>query len=71
MLNKKERLNNKSKGPWGMKSYNFTYCKAGEDLERNRFITSPTQEAAEEQFNAIMDKLEVSIELVSIEEIED
>ena len=71
MLSKKERLNNKSKGPWGMKNFNFTYRQIGEEMERHRFITAPTEEGATDQFKAVMKKLDLMVEILAIEEIED
>jgi len=71
MLSNKQRLNNKSKGPWGMKNFNFTYRQIGEEMQRHRFITAPTEEGATQQFKAVMKKLDLTIEVLAVEEIED
>lgn len=70
MLNKKDRTHNKSKGPWGMHDYVFTYAKTGEDLERERFISAPDEESAVDQFNFIMEKAGVDFDILSIIEEE-
>jgi hypothetical protein len=70
MLNKRRRENNKSRGPWGMRDFNFTYRKAGDPVERHRFIQAPSEEGAESQFKAIMEKADVAAIIVSIEETE-
>jgi hypothetical protein len=70
MLNKRRRDNNKSRGPWGMKDFNFTYRKAGDSVERHRFIQAPTEEGAESQFLAVMEKAGITAIVVSIEETE-
>ena len=71
MLSKKDRLKNKSRGPWGMKNFNFTYKVTEEDIDRHRFITAPTEEGAIEQFEAVIQKLGVAVEILTVEEIED
>ena len=70
MLSNRRRENNKSSGPWGLKDFNFTYRKAGDTVERHRFIQAPTEEGAQSQFLAIMEKMSISAIVVSIEEIE-
>ncbi len=70
MLSKRRRENNKSHGPWGMKDFNFTYRKAGDPVERHRFIQAPTEKSAESQFLAIMEKAGFAAIVVSIEESE-
>jgi hypothetical protein len=70
MLNKRERLENKSKGPWGIKSFEFSYRKMGEDLHRSRFVSAPSEEGATQQFNAIMSKANIQVEILEIFEEE-
>jgi len=66
MLNKRNRDQNKSKGPWGMHEYDFLYRKKGDSVTRNRFISAPTEKAATEQFNFIMKKDGVEVEILEI-----
>ena len=54
-----------------MKNFNFTYRQIGEEMQRHRFITAPTEEGATAQFKAVMKKLDLMIEILAIEEIED
>jgi hypothetical protein len=70
MLNRKERLENKSKGPWGMKSFEFSYRKMGETLHRSRFLSAPSEEGAIQQFNAMMSKSNIQVEILEILEEE-
>ena len=70
MLNRKERLENKSKGPWGMKSFEFSYRKMGETLHRSRFVSAPSEESAIDQFQFIMNKASVQVEILEILEEE-
>ena len=70
MLNKRERLENKSKGPWGMKSFEFSYRKMGETLHRSRFVSAPSEESAIDQFQFIMNKANVQVEILEILEEE-
>ena len=69
-MNKKTRLKNKSNGPWGMKEFDITYSKVGDNLERQRFISAPDEESAINQFNFIMNKAEIEANIISIIEIE-
>ena len=71
MLNKKNRDKNKSKGPWGMKNFDFRFRKMGEKVKRTRFISAPSKDSAEEQFNYIMKKDGVEVEILEIKEIEE
>ena len=66
MLNRNKRDSNKSRGPWGMHEFDFIYTKKGDSVERNRFIQAPSEEAALEQFNYIMSKADVEVEIVEI-----
>lgn len=70
MLNNTQRETNKSKGPWGMKNYNFTYRKPGDPVERHRFINAPSSEGAEQQFHAMMEKNDIRAIVISVEESE-
>lgn len=70
MINKNKRLQNKSNGPWGMKEFDISYKKIGDELEKQRFISAPDEEAALKQFHFIMDKAEVEVEVISVEEID-
>ena len=69
MLSKRRRENNKSRGPWGMRDFNFTYRRPGDRVERHRFIQAPNKGGAESQFLAIMEKSAVIPIIISIEEI--
>jgi len=72
MLSKKNREKNKSRGPWGMINFNFSYRKTGETISRNRFISAPSKNSAIEQFNAVIDKAGLkSVEIISIVEVEE
>ena len=66
MLNKIRRDKNKSHGPWGMHEYDFTYRKMGDKVQRNRFIQAPSEESAIEQFDYIMTKAGVEVEILDI-----
>ena len=68
MLNRKDREKNKSNGPWGMKTYEFTYRKKGDNLTRNRFVPAPSEETATEQLIYIMKKDNIEIEIISVKE---
>ena len=70
MLNKTRRENNKSKGPWGMKNFNIEYRKMGEKMLRHRFVSAPSQEGAEKQFAAMMDKAQCEVEILGVLEVE-
>ena len=70
MLNKNRRSKNKSNGPWGMKEFDFSYKTIGDTLVKQRFISAPDEESAINQFNFIMKKAELNVEIVSIEEID-
>ena len=71
MLNKRNRDKNKSRGPWGMINFNFSYRRMGETIHRHRFISAPSENSAIEQFNAIMDKSGFKgVEIISIAEVE-
>jgi hypothetical protein len=70
MLNNTQRETNKSKGPWGMKNYNFTYRKPGDSVERHRFVTAPSEPGAEKQFHVMMEKTGIEAIVISIEETE-
>ena len=53
-----------------MKNYNFTYRKAGDTVERHRFVQAPTEDGASKQFEYIMEKAGIAgWKLVSIEEV--
>lgn len=67
MLNRNKRDNNKSKGPWGMHEYDFTYSVEGDPLERNRFIQAPDQDTAVEQFEYLMKKEGIDVEILDIQ----
>tara|TARA_Y100000310_G_scaffold274076_1_gene289860 strand:+ start:222 stop:455 length:234 start_codon:yes stop_codon:yes gene_type:complete len=71
MLNKRRRETNKSKGPWGMKSFNITYKKIKQKLERHRFVSAPSKKGALQQFEAIMAKADIKVEILSIREVEE
>ena len=71
MLNKNRRENNKSRGPWGMSNFNFTYRKVGDKVERHRFISAPNEEGAIAQFEAIMKKARTEGVIIGIEQLED
>lgn len=66
MINKNKRNSNKSKGPWGMHEFDFTYRVKGDSLEKNRFIQAPCEDSAKEQFNYIMNKGGLEIEILDI-----
>ena len=70
MLSYTERTENKSKGPWGMKNFNFTYRRMGESVSRHRFVNAPSEESAVNQFNALMDRENYITEIISVEETE-
>ena len=70
-MNSKNRQDNKSNGPWGMHEFDFTYRKVGDSLEKNRFISAPSEESAVEQFNYIMQKAGVEVEIVSVEQADE
>ena len=70
MLDKNRRENNKSRGPWGMLHFNFTYRRAGDKVERHRFISAPCEESAIAQFKAIMKKANVKAIILGIERVE-
>ena len=70
MLNKSNRENNKSQGPWGMKNFNIEYRKMGEKMHRHRFISAPSREGAEKQFASMMDKAHLEVEVLDVHEIE-
>ena len=70
MLSKRRRDNNKSRGPWGMRDFNFTYRRPGDSVERHRFIQATSRKGAESQFLTIMEKSGISPIVVSIEETE-
>jgi len=67
-MNSKNRQDNKSNGPWGMHEFDFTYRKVGDPLEKNRFISAPSEESAIEQFNYIMKKANIKVDVVSVEQ---
>jgi len=67
-MNSKNRQDNKSNGPWGMHEFDFTYRKVGDSLEKNRFISAPSEESAIEQFNYIMKKANIKVDVVSVEQ---
>jgi len=71
MLNRLNRETNKSKGPWGMKSFNITYVKKGRKLERHRFVSAPNKRRALKQFEAIMNKSNIQVEILSVKEVKD
>mgnify|MGYP003651549787 FL=1 len=71
MLNKRRRETNKAKGPWGMKSFNITYKKRKQKLERHRFISAPSKKTALKQFEALMAKSDIEVEILSIHEVEE
>jgi hypothetical protein len=68
MLNRRDRDRNKSNGPWGMNTYKFSYRKKGDNLQRSRFVPAPNQESAESQFKYIMNKDNIEVEILLIEE---
>ena len=70
-MNSKNRQDNKSNGPWGMHEFDFTYRKVGDSLEKNRFISAPSEESAAEQFNYIMKKANIEVEIVSVEQADE
>lgn len=70
-MNSKNRQDNKSNGPWGMHEFDFTYRKVGDSLEKNRFISAPSEESAVEQFNYIIKKANIEVEIVSIEQADE
>ena len=70
-MNSKNRQDNKSNGPWGMHEFDFTYRKVGDSLEKNRFISAPSEESAVEQFNYIMQKAGIEVEIVSVEQADE
>ena len=70
MINNIQRETNKSKGPWGMKNYNFTYRSPGDTIERHRFVTAPSSLGAEQQFHTIMEKQGIPAIIISVEESE-
>ena len=49
----------------------FRFRKMGETVKRDRFISAPSKESAEEQFNYIMKKDGVEVEILEIKEIEE
>jgi len=65
-VNKKNRQENKSKGPWGMHEYDFTYVKNGDTVERNRFIQAPSEESAIQQFTFLMKKSNAEVKILNI-----
>jgi hypothetical protein len=69
MISRKNRDRNKSRGPWGLKDYNVTYRKAGDNVERHRFIQSPDEASALEQFEAIMKKEGIEPKNIKIESL--
>ena len=69
MLNRNKRLQNKSNGPWGMKEFDVSYRKLGDRVERQRFISAPTEESALTQFEFIMKKAGIEVEILGTEEI--
>ena len=71
MLNKNSRENNKSHGPWGMSNFNFTFRKAGDKVNRHRFISAPNKKGAIAQFEAIMKKDNIKAVIVSVKQVED
>jgi hypothetical protein len=66
MLNKSNRDENKSKGPWGMYEYDFLYRRKGDSVKRSRFISAPSEKGATEQFNFIMKKDGVEAEILEV-----
>jgi hypothetical protein len=70
MLNKQNRDKNKSKGPWGMKNFDFRYVRTGDTVVRDRFISAPSEETAVEQFNFIMEKEGFTVDIKSITELD-
>mgnify|MGYP003131438323 FL=1 len=66
MINKNKRNANKSKGPWGMHEFDFTYRKKGDTVKRNRFIQAPCEDSAKEQFTYIMNKAGTEVEILDI-----
>lgn len=68
MISKKDRDNNKSRGPWGLKDYIISYKKNEEDIDRSRFITASDEESAKEQLIYILEKEGISPIILSIEE---
>ena len=70
-MNKKSREDNKSKGPWGMKNFDFQFRKMGEKIIRDRFINAPDKESAEDQFNFIMKKDGFEVDILNITEIQE
>lgn len=66
-MNRKKRQQNKSNGPWGMKEFDISYRKLGDNVKRQRFIHAPTEDSAIEQFEFICKKAGFDAEIISIE----
>ena len=54
-----------------MHEFDFTYRKGGDSLEKNRFISAPSEKSAIDQFNYIMKKANIDAEIVSIEQADE
>ena len=54
-----------------MKSFNITYKKRKQKLERHRFISAPSKNGALKQFEALMAKSDIKVEILSIHEVEE
>ena len=54
-----------------MSNFNFTYRKAGDKVNRHRFISAPNKKGAIAQFEAIMKKDNIKAVIVSVKQVED